>query len=583
MESPRTDRAARIEAALIAIAIPVCACAFTFRLTSFLLAKEALLYGLASAAVLVSAAGPGLSRSGYRFFLPLWVALLLAAAVHLVISPCAVPSRAIEDLVRAALFMVAAAVVYDLSGESAHRALFRDALLLSSILVAVLGLLQYAGLLPAMFPVCEGYDQRVYSVFGNQDLYGGYLAVGLPLFVWRFLTRQPFDKRSLLCFAILLSGLLVSGSRSAWLAACIGILAVIPYRRVTRTGAAILATTCIVIAFAAVCIAPESTVQRVTRTFGHEDQGGRLRLWFWDGALRMIRDTPLIGVGPGNYAYWSPKFQGEALHAPGGAAHDHNELHTQHPHSDPLDILAETGLLGAACWLWMLYLVARYRGPEWGGLAALLTFSLFNDAFHSAPHALAGLLLAVLLRAGHDEAHTGSAFAARSRELAAVTAMVAAVLTVFFLWAVLTPSYLRQKAEDLRVAHRPSTASFARAAQYPWPNAEAREQYGYALIRDGRYRMAAAQLEQALGGVDTGRIYLALAGLAYRRGDREEMQRWIDECYWRWPSSAALWELVYAAAPSVARDEVRGQAREWGISLDGRGRAYSATAGSSTP
>jgi tetratricopeptide (TPR) repeat protein len=164
-----------------------------------------------------------------------------------------------------------------------------------------------------------------------------------------------------------------------------------------------------------------------------------------------------------------------------------------------------------------------------------------------------------------------------------VTAIAAVSLTAFFLWAVLTPSYLLQEAEDLRAAHRPSTASFARAVQYPWPNAEAREQYGYALIRDGRYRMAAAQLEQALDGVDTGRIYLALAGLAYRRGDRAEMQRWIDECYWRWPSSAALWELVYDAAPSASRETIRGRALEWGISLDGRGRAYSATAGSSTP
>jgi len=471
---------------------------------------------------------------------------------------------------------------YDLLGEDVWRKRILDALLCSTVLVAALGVLQYAGLLPGLFPTFEDYGQRVYSVFGNQDLYGGYLAIGIPLLVRRFLTRTRLDTVALLGIVVLLAGLLISGSRSAWLAVAVGVLIAIPYRHVTRLGTAMLGGVCMTIVVLTVWLAPAATSHRFAMTLGPEDHGGRLRLWFWDGTLRMVRDAPIAGQGLGNYGYWSPRYLGEALHAPGGHTHAHNELHTVRAHCEPLEILAEAGLIGSCCWLWMLVRLIRCRGPEWGGLAALLTFSLFNAAFHSAPHALAGLLLAGMLLAQRGTA-VGAEAPGESLDAAYGLAALTIMMSAFFMWAVLLPSYWLQAAEDRYLAGKPCLPQYERVVEHPWPNARAREEYGVALSEAGRLEEAYYQFERALDGRDTGSLYLALGALAQSLGDHRRARQWLDACFYRWPSSAALWEVRFQGSPPHERKHIRERAARWGVMLDKWGRAQGPRLGVNTP
>jgi len=572
---PATDR---WRGALICLVVVLCPVAYSFRLTSFLHAKEAVLcLGLCAVAAVVVVRGR-LSVAGCTAFLPLWVFLGLAAVLHLGVFPARVPAAVIAEIARYGALLIAAAFAYDLLREGPWRDRIVNALVASTVVVALLGLLQYAGLVPFLFPRIEAYGQRVYSVFGNQDLYGGYLAIGMPLLVRRFLTRGRLHGVTLLGIAVLLAGLLISGSRAAWLATAVGVLVAMPRERVSRTGLVMLASACLGIVVLTVLVAPDATAHRLVRTFGPEDAGGRLRLWFWDGTLRMVGDAPVAGKGLGNYAYWSPQYLGDALHAPGGHAHAHNDVHTIHAHSDPLEVLAETGMLGALCWLWMLVRVLRRRGPEWGGLAALTVFALFNATLSSAPHALAGLLLAGMLLARHDARPT-----ADNRVAAYGLAAASVALSGFFFGAVLLPSYRLQAAQDRHVAGRPCLAQYERVVGHPWPNARAREQYGVALAEAGRFDAARRQLERALDGRDTGSVYLALALVAQRQGDRAAARRWLDATLHRWPSNATLWEQLFLAGPDRRRARIRTRAARWGILVDAQGRVQGTTRGVNTP
>lgn len=81
-------------------------------------------------------------------------------------------------------------------------------------------------------------------------------------------------------------------------------------------------------------------------------QGGdRGRLTSWKNTLPMIADHPLFGVGLGNWAIALPPYdKGDQITF--GAA-------PENPHSDPLGILAELGLIGFACYLLFSFFVLR--------------------------------------------------------------------------------------------------------------------------------------------------------------------------------------------------------------------------------
>lgn len=539
---------------------------YSFRLTSFLHAKEVVLYLCIGLAALVMFSRRQLSWRGFAAFLPLWVFLAGAILLRLLLFPCAVPADAIVETVRWALLLLGAAFAYDLLSQDAWRRRFTDAFLLSAVVIAGLGLIQYARLAPFLFPEFDHYDQRMYSVFGNQDLLGGYLAMAVPFSVYRLVNQPKSDKFSVAAFGILLAGLLLSGCRAAWFAALCGVLVAMPYKHLTLRGGARLGAMTLTLVLALALLAPQSTVERVAQLFGGNDQGLRARLWFWDGTLRMVRDVPLAGLGLGNYGYWSPRYLGEALHAPGGDHHFHNEAHTVHAHSEPLELGAETGIVGLLCWLWMGSRLVRRRAPEWGPLAALLIFSCFSFPLHSAPHAWAGLLMAgmVLARRGGKQ-FSDSAY--RPSHTSAVAAYGSSALCIglalFYGWALLLPSYRLRRAEEHHVAGQPALALYEKAVAHPWPQPAAYEEHAIALAEAGRGMEAIEEFRRALAGRDTGRIYLTLGALALDNGDKEPARRWLRECLARWPHNADAWRLLVRATAPGDHHEVLQQARRW--------------------
>lgn len=115
---------------------------------------------------------------------------------------------------------------------------------------------------------------------------------------------------------------------------------------------------------------------------------------FWRVALEQFADAPAAGVGAGNYPQTYPRLR-------------RSDEYVQQPHSLPLQMLAELGLLGALATLGLLLLlVAGLRGLGTAGTGMVVLWLVHSmvDWPHLLP-AVTGIALAGLLltRAAPDE------------------------------------------------------------------------------------------------------------------------------------------------------------------------------------
>ena len=111
-----------------------------------------------------------------------------------------------------------------------------------------------------------------------------------------------------------------------------------------------------------------------------ERDGSYERLTLWDLNLELIREHPLVGTGPAGYAIYYMTYHPEEARS---------------THNNYLDIIAQTGIIGSLCWLWLMaaagreaWLALRYAPPGWprtlslaaaGGLAGAVVAMTLGD------------------------------------------------------------------------------------------------------------------------------------------------------------------------------------------------------------
>ncbi|NEP01944.1 MAG: putative bicarbonate transporter, IctB family [Symploca sp. SIO2E9] len=199
---------------------------------------------------------------------------------------------------------------------------------------------------------------RVYSYLGNPNLLAGYLipAVALSLaavFAWQRLFPKAL---ALTMFTVNCICLVLTYSRGGWIGFLVCIFAslvllVYWYSRklpaVWRPWAMpmLLGSSAGVVILAIIFVEPVR--DRVSSIFaGRSDSSNNFRINVWSAVLDMIRDRPILGIGPGNNAfnkvyplYQRPKYT--ALSA----------------YSIFLETIVETGFIGFACFLWLLTVI----------------------------------------------------------------------------------------------------------------------------------------------------------------------------------------------------------------------------------
>lgn len=196
---------------------------------------------------------------------------------------------------------------------------------------------------------------RVYSYLGNPNLLAGYLLPAVvfslvAIFAWRSWVRKAL---ALTMLIVNTACLILTFSRGGWIGLVVAVLTVIallvywwrlsmPAFWRTWSLPIIMGGLIGVLVLAALFVGNVNT--RVLSIFANRnDSSNNFRLNVWDAVFKMIRDRPIIGIGPGHNAfnlvyplYQRPRFS--ALSA----------------YSILLEVAVETGLIGLACFLWLI-------------------------------------------------------------------------------------------------------------------------------------------------------------------------------------------------------------------------------------
>ena len=292
---------------------------------------------------------------------PIHLLLLLYWAISVVataLSPVKLAAR--EGLVKLTLYLLLFALLARVMRSPRLRSWIITLFLHISLIVSVYGLRQYIfgaeALATWVDPTSDSANlTRVYSYLGNPNLLAGYLIPAVSLSFAAIFTWQRWLPKALALTMFLVNSacLILTYSRGGWIGflVCIFVFLVLlvywysiqlPPKFRPWAMPALLGSSAMVVLLAILFVEPIR--DRVASIFvGREDSSNNFRINVWSAVVEMIRDRPILGIGPGNDAfnkiyplYQRPRFT--ALSA----------------YSIFLEIAVETGVIGLLCFLWLL-------------------------------------------------------------------------------------------------------------------------------------------------------------------------------------------------------------------------------------
>lgn len=181
--------------------------------------------------------------------------------------------------------------------------------------------------------------ERLSFTFVNPDHLAALAGAGMWFALGAALARRGASRALLAVAAILPAvALVLSASRGAGIAACVaGVLlgTVIVRRRPPLPGGKRLVAAALLSLPLLLLLAPERVGRRLA-TLASPRAAAASRLPIWEGGAAMIAARPVVGWGAGSFEASFPPFAPDALAG----------MTVNRAHSDPLELLAERGLLG---------------------------------------------------------------------------------------------------------------------------------------------------------------------------------------------------------------------------------------------
>jgi O-antigen ligase len=343
------------------------------------------------------------------------LALCGVLLLHLVLLKAAYPQQILLALLyllwAGALILLGAALRREF-GLAALSAVLAWFILAGGLLNALAGILQHYELRGILEPVIASKTSpAIYGNLAQPNHFANHIALALASLL--FLHARG---RLHLAVAALLGGLLLfvlslSGSRSAWL--YLGALAVLAtllhFRHPGAEHKRLLVFSLLLLpgfVFAQWLVqqpwlsAPTSMVTPTERLFEYV-RGASARFQLWREAWLMFLQSPLMGVGYGQFAWQHFQLAG-SIGNPASVGHANNA------HNVLVQVLAETGALGAAAllsgiavWLWGLRR-ATFNLDRWWLLALLGVLGIHSMLEYPLWHAYFLGLAAVLFGAAES-------------------------------------------------------------------------------------------------------------------------------------------------------------------------------------
>jgi len=280
------------------------------------------------------------------------------AAVATALSP--VKKAALTDLLTLTLYLLLFALCARVLRSPRLRSWIITLYLSASLVVSIYGMRQWRFGAP---PLATWVDPestlskttRVYSYLGNPNLLAGYLVPAvifslMAVFVW-----QGWARKSLAVTMLFVNTacLIFTYSRGGWIGLVVAVLGATallvdwwsvqmpPFWR-TWSLPILLGGLIGVLLIAVLFVEPVRF--RVLSIFAdRQDSSNNFRRNVWDAVFEMIRDRPIIGIGPGHNSfnkvyplYQRPRYS--ALSA----------------YSIFLEVAVEMGFVGLACFLWLI-------------------------------------------------------------------------------------------------------------------------------------------------------------------------------------------------------------------------------------
>ncbi|EKQ68829.1 putative bicarbonate transporter, IctB family [Leptolyngbyaceae cyanobacterium JSC-12] len=287
------------------------------------------------------------------------------AVVATALSP--VKKEALIGLQKLTLYLLFFALLARVLRSPRIRSWVITVFLLAALAVSVYGLQQWTLGTSALATWVDpesplSKTTRVYSYLGNPNLLAGYLVPAVVFSIVAGFAWKGWMCKALAVVMTAVNGacLILTFSRGGWIGLVFSLFVSllllahwwsVYLPRFWRTWALpmVLGTATVVVLVAVVVVEPLR--DRVGSMFaGRGDSSNNFRINVWMAVIDMIKDRPLLGIGPGNNAfnkiyplYQRPRFS--ALSA----------------YSIILEVAVETGIIGLICFLWLIF-VALSQG-----------------------------------------------------------------------------------------------------------------------------------------------------------------------------------------------------------------------------
>lgn len=305
-----------------------------------------------------------------------WVALTTVTSVHVPTAVFGKPRR-YEGLLSFLDYALIYFLVLQFVDSTARLRRLAQVLFWSSVVVAVYGILQYAGRDPATWGTLPFEVNRAFSTYGNPDLLGALLiftlavALGLALVErrpwWRLVYWVGFGLNGL--------ALIVAFTRGAWIGGAVAlvVLGAIAWRQRAHLARIDLAPLLAFVAAGVVIVVRSLSSTNEVMNFGKRlasifefgGGSGQTRTEIWQAALAAIRERPVLGWGADTFRLVFPEFKPvEYVRDAGGLSVADNA------HDYPLQLATGVGVPG---------MLLFYAVVVWAGVRSFSTVFRRSD------------------------------------------------------------------------------------------------------------------------------------------------------------------------------------------------------------